>query len=290
MMRGIARSMLFIWLVFIALTSAAYGVGMLWQRATLVYAAQVDNDIRATDVRLYDVQSGLSMDLFRRIDLMGMDVSADGRYLLLAQRLLRGRELQMVHLASGEVTTLYTGDLDIPRWSPDGQWGAYRHTGMLEDGIYRIPVSGGEPVRIAEPNVVYSLSTDGAFVYYSAWGTNDASGVIRQNIATGEKSSLLDERVYITDMAVYGAWVAFLGNYQPRIINTATGETYQMPYTVGVGSLLAWSVDGEQLAMATGFSPDDTNILLLNRDGDLLTQFNLSNRVYGSRFGWVTLR
>ena len=282
--------MLFIWIAFIVLTSAAYGVGMLWQRATLVYAAQVENDIRATDVRLYDVQSGLSTDLFRRVDLMGMDISADGRYLLIAQRLLRGRELQMVHLASGEVTTLHTGDLDIPRWSPDGQWGMYRHTGMEQDGIYRVPITGGEPVRIADPNVVYSLSSDGAFVYYSAWGTNDASGIIRQNIATGAKSSLLNDRVYITDMAVHDEWLAFLGNYQPGIINTATGEVSQLPYTVGIGSLLAWSVAGERLAVATGFSPNDTTVLLLNREGNLLTQLNLPNRVYGSRFGWVTLR
>src|SRR5690606_21444509 len=107
---------------------------------------------------------------------------------------------------------------------------------------------------------------------------------IRQNIATGEKSSLLSDRVYITDMAVHDEWFAFLGNYQPSIINILTSDVYQMPYTVGVGSLLAWSVDGEQLAVATGFSAADTNVLLLNREGDLVTQFNLTNRVYGSRF------
>jgi hypothetical protein len=290
MVCGIARSILFIWILFIVLTAAAYGFGVLQQRDTLVYAAQVEGDIRATDVRLYDVQSGLSTDLFRRIDLMDMDISADGRYLLITQRLLRGRELQIVHLASGTVTALHAGALDVPRWSPDGQWVAYRHTEMAADGIYRMPVTGGEPIRIAAPNVIYSLSNDGAFVYYSAWGTNDASGIIRQNIATGEKSSLLADRLYITDMAVHDEWLAYVGNYQPDIINVTTGDVYAIPYTVGVGSLLAWSLDGERLAVATGFSADDTNVLLLNREGDLLRQFSLPNRLYGSRFGWATLR
>src|SRR5262245_8635556 len=113
MLRWIVRFILMLWSSFILLTLAASALGTWQGRDTFIYAAAVADDILATDVRLYDVQSGLSTLLFRRFDLMSMDVAADGRYIVAEQRLRRGSELQIIELATGVVRPIFQGEFDV---------------------------------------------------------------------------------------------------------------------------------------------------------------------------------
>jgi tricorn protease-like protein len=294
MLRWIVRFMLVLWSSFILLTLAAHLLGTWQGRDTFIYAAAVPDDILATDVRLYDVQSGVSTRYFRRIDLMGMDVATDGRFILAEQRLRRGSELQIIELATGTVHPIFQGEFDVARWSPDGQWIGYRNTGSFEDGdgLRRVPVTGGYNDRIAPPNLVFAFSADGEAVYYSAWGTNDENdiGIVRRDITTGQTTALIPDRMYISDMETYGDFIAFIGNRAPHILNVATGDVFRLGNEVGVGASVAWSLDGNRLAIVLGQSQTDTTVRLMNRTGAVLGEFNLPDKIYGSRIGWVDLR
>jgi Tol biopolymer transport system component/DNA-binding winged helix-turn-helix (wHTH) protein len=76
-----------------------------------------------------------------------------------------------------------------PNWSRDGQW-IYFYSGHDGGGyqLWKIPMSGGSPVRVTTKGGVYGIeSRDGQFLYYAKYGE---CGIWRKSLDSGEESRL----------------------------------------------------------------------------------------------------
>ncbi len=78
-------------------------------------------------------------------------ISADGKSVAFA---LRRDEKQRLHVMTAEGTQLHplSGDVDVrgtASWSPDGKWIVVAGTDRNGQGLFKLPVDGSSPVRIA---------------------------------------------------------------------------------------------------------------------------------------------
>ena len=290
MIQRFIRTILFLLGVLTLLILQARLIGAWQNHEVLVYAAQIPLDNRLVEVRLFDTHSHLNTPLLQRLDLTAMQVSPDGRSLVFEQRVRREREIQILELTTGTLRTLYAGDVDTARWSPDGRWIAYLQTRLSSAGLFIVPAAGGESRQLSEAFSVYALAADGQWVIYSGWGTNDNPGLIAQSTTSGEKQTLLAaEQLFITDIVASGDWVAFLGNYEPYVLHLPSGEFRYVGEARGTGATLSWSLDGERL-LVTGSNQESTSVQVINREGELLATYDLPEKTVSSRVGWVLLR
>ena len=78
-------------------------------------------------------------------------VSADGKSVAFA---LRRSGKEQMHVMNGDGTRLHplSGDIDVrgtPSWSPDGKWIVTAGSDRDGAGLFKLPVDGGSPVRMA---------------------------------------------------------------------------------------------------------------------------------------------
>ena len=78
-------------------------------------------------------------------------ISADGRSVAFVQR---RAEKQQLHIMTADGTQLrpLSGDVDVrgtPSWSPEGKWIVVAGSDRDGQGLFKLPVDGGSPVRIA---------------------------------------------------------------------------------------------------------------------------------------------
>jgi Tol biopolymer transport system component len=108
---------------------------------------------RGTGDGLWRFQDGQTTEIWKGSDgalLNPPAVSADGRHVAIALR--RGGKLTL-HLATAEGTELrpVAESIDISGaadWSRDGQWIVTGGTDAHSPGVFKIPVTGGAPVRL----------------------------------------------------------------------------------------------------------------------------------------------
>jgi hypothetical protein len=152
-------------------------------------------------------------------------------------------------------------------------------------------VDGSEVERIANAYGVYTLSDAGKELIYSTWGSNHTPGLVSQSITTGERQTFIAERgLFITDVLAHGDAVAFIGNYVPQMVNTRTHAVHIFNNTVRVGTSLAWSLDGQRLAVVETTPERESVVMVLNREGAILARYTLPPVATASRVGWVDLR
>ncbi len=103
--------------------------------------------------------------------------SPDSRQIAFSDRTAEDGRLGifLISVDSGErrrlTTPVKASENDIhPAFSPDGQWVAFVRTDVLLASIYRIPVSGGNPVQVARPSMPSAglvWSPDGRFLLFA---------------------------------------------------------------------------------------------------------------------------
>ncbi|MET1756320.1 amidohydrolase family protein [Novosphingobium sp. RD2P27] len=163
-----------------------------------------------------------------------------------------------------------------PRFSPDGSTIVFERTehggltnpaGALDPGVYRIPASGGEAVRIARGTASPQFGSDGTRVFMLAEEekdgaserqliSTDLSGQARRVHATGELA---------TDFVVSpsGEYVAFRQNYAAHVVPLMPGnqsvalapDAKALPVTrvsAGGADYIHWSNDGQRLHWSLG--------------------------------------
>jgi hypothetical protein len=70
-------------------------------------------------------------------------------------------------------------------------------------------------------------------------------------------------------------------------LDIVSGTVTRLGDEVSVNAAIAWSPDGQRIALVTGQNPDDTRVVIFNRNGDVIAAFNPPHLLFGSRVGWV---
>jgi Tol biopolymer transport system component len=141
------------------------------------------------------------------------DWSPDGRYLVMGARphpQMEAFSIHRVELSSGVWSALdyetRAGNVDLePRYSPDGQWLAFRRNLSASD-LWRMPSAGGKPerlTRIASDIRGFDWSPDGRRIVFSSIG-EDALELFQLDIASGSVESLGIEDASFPDFALRG--------------------------------------------------------------------------------------
>jgi Tol biopolymer transport system component len=97
-------------------------------------------------------------------------VSPDGDSVVLLLRQERGWDLHILSADGSELEELTAGvdARGAAAWSPDGQWIAVGGNEAGVPGLFKIPVDGGTPVRLAASEAVNPVwSPDGTLIVYS---------------------------------------------------------------------------------------------------------------------------
>jgi Tol biopolymer transport system component/DNA-binding winged helix-turn-helix (wHTH) protein len=145
--------------------------------------------------------------------------SPDGRHLAFESVTQDYWEVGLLELPDGTPHMLATfagSNNGAPNWSRDGKW-LYFYSGH-DSGAYqlwKIPFTGGPPVRMTTDGGVYAIeSEDGRFLYYAKY---TGCGVWKRTLETGEESRLPINVCYWYEWAVARNGIYFLNpDFRPN--------------------------------------------------------------------------
>jgi Tol biopolymer transport system component/DNA-binding winged helix-turn-helix (wHTH) protein len=118
--------------------------------------------------------------------------SPNGRYLAFESVTQDYYQVGVLELPDGTpnmLTTFPDTNNGAPNWSRDGKW-LYFYSGHDGGGyqLWKIPMSGGSPVRVTTKGGVYGIeSRDGRFLYYAQYGE---CGIWKKPLDSGEEARL----------------------------------------------------------------------------------------------------
>ncbi len=191
-------------------------------------------------------------------------------------------KLEIVDAKSGERTLIKTFDylIEAPNWTPDGKFLVYNSNGLL----YKIPVSGGEPVLIPTGscnrlNNDHLLSFDGKQIAISDGSRNGQSQIFTLPFTGGEPKLITPNAPsYLHGWSPDNRYLAYCadrnGNYDVYIIPALEkGEEIRLTTAEGLDDGPEYSPDGKHIwfcSVRTGLM----QVWRMNADGTGQKQMN----------------
>src|SRR5262249_13207037 len=151
--------------------------------------------------------------------------------------------------------------LSQPAFSPDGRWVIYVSFGLGKDGIWKIPVEGGDPVQVSSKQAYQPVvSPDGKLI---ASFLRDNQGALKLEIISFDGGS----PVKVLDVPFAVGSTPEIGLRQViRWLPDSRAIAY-MDVKNGVSNIWAQSIDGTPPKQLTNFTSDEIFWFDLSRDG-----------------------
>jgi len=207
---------------------------------------------------------------------LGITVTSDEKQLVFAAERDGKYNLWRVDIDGSSLTRITNGDGEFyPQCTPDGRWIVYQSGGNYPM-LWKIPVSGGEPVQITKTKASRpSLSPDGKFVayhYLSSLSEGFRWGIGISSVEDGERIKRFDFPSTVVERLVKwtrdGKSIAFLNSPGgvPNIwLQPLDGEPAKQLTDFSSDNIIAfnWNANGTALAVIRGVETSD--VLLINR-------------------------
>ncbi len=248
--------------------------------AIALFVSVTVDGLTAQDAGMVPPAPATPEDLFQIVDVSDLTFHPGGRRLTFAtSRLDREANsyraaLWEADLETGELRQLTRGEGDgSPKWSPDGQWLAFRSSRGGSPQLWLLPEGIGEarPVTDLESGVsTFAWAPDSRrlAVVSEVSETSSAEQLFGGPVAS-ESGDLI-----IADRLRYRAGVAYLGSSYPHVFVVSIDGEDPVQVTEGPyeDSEPAWSPDGERIAFVSNRTdePDfnrDSNIWVVAASG-----------------------
>ncbi len=183
--------------------------------------------------------------------------SSDGRTIAFCSDRDGKPRIWLKQMKGGSEVAITSGPDDFPRFSPDGSMLLFTRTAGARSDLCKIPVLGGEPMRLAEDAADGDWSPDGKHIVFMRWGREQ-----------GHTTSI----VLVADAD---------GGNAHEIIRLSRDRLLAHP---------RWSPDGHTLAISGGAqqSGEPQSILLMDSDGQKArTLAPLQSVGYLSAVAWL---
>jgi Tol biopolymer transport system component len=168
-----------------------------------------------------------------------------------------------------------TGPSYLHGWSPDGNWLTYtgRRDGAYD--IYKIPVTGGDEVRLTDAEGLddgSEYSPDGEHIYFNSVRSGSME-IWRMRPDGSEQEQLTDDRLnnWFPHIAPDGETIVFL-SYLPAVPpgdHPYYKQVYlrRMPVDGGAPEVIAYLYGGQGTINVPSWSPDSEHVAFVSNTG-----------------------
>jgi Tol biopolymer transport system component len=186
--------------------------------------------------------------------------------------------LMRLDLVDGSEKLLTRGVITYPSFSPDGKWLAFVRNDERA-ALWRVPVEGGEPTRVAAENVVCpAVSPNGKWIAFVLRGRGERNRIALVSADGGEVTKTFDARLEVNPLSNnqkvqwtpdgrainYVALAGSVSNIWRQPIDG--GPSFQVTrFDAGRIFNFQYSLDGSQMAISRGTLNSDV-VLIKNSE------------------------